>query len=73
MDLCAFEDSLVYRVNSRIARATQGSPVLEKNKKGVLLFSLVCNKENVCAPDRMSLASRHKQGPKVPKTIKEIL
>ena len=31
--LCEFEASLVYRVSSRIARATQRNPVLEKTNK----------------------------------------
>ena len=35
MDLCEFEASLVYRVSSRTAGATQRNPVLEtkQNKK----------------------------------------
>jgi hypothetical protein len=30
MDLCEFEDSLVYRVSSKTDRATQRNPVYEK-------------------------------------------
>ena len=30
MDLCEFQASLIYRVNSRTARATQRKPVLKK-------------------------------------------
>ena len=30
-DLCEFRASLIYRVSSRIARATQRNPVMEKN------------------------------------------
>ena len=33
MDLCEFEASLVYRVSSRTARATQRSPVSKKKTK----------------------------------------
>ena len=33
VELCEFEASLVYRVSSRIARATQRNPVLRKKKK----------------------------------------
>jgi hypothetical protein len=32
-DLCEFEASLVYRVSSKIARATQRNPVSKKKKK----------------------------------------
>ena len=32
MDLCEFEASLVYKVNSRTARATQKNPVSKKTK-----------------------------------------
>jgi hypothetical protein len=32
-DLCEFETSLVYIVSSRTARATQGIPVLKKQKQ----------------------------------------
>ena len=32
MDLCEFQDSLVYKVSSRTARATQRNPVSKKNK-----------------------------------------
>ena len=32
-DLCESEANLVYRANSRTARATQRNPVLEKKKK----------------------------------------
>jgi hypothetical protein len=34
-----FEDSLVYRVRSRIARASQKNPVLKKNKKEIKTVS----------------------------------
>jgi hypothetical protein len=33
VDLCEFEDSLVYRVSSRTARATQRNPVSKKKSK----------------------------------------
>jgi hypothetical protein len=32
-DLCAFKASLVYRVSSRTARATQRNPVSKRKKK----------------------------------------
>ena len=32
-ELCELKASLVYSVSSRIARATQGNPVSEKEKK----------------------------------------
>jgi hypothetical protein len=34
VDLCEFKVSLIYRVSSRTARATQRIPVLENPKKG---------------------------------------
>lgn len=33
VDLCEFEASLVYKVSSRTAKATQRHPVLEKRKE----------------------------------------
>jgi hypothetical protein len=33
VDFCEFKASLVYRVSSRIARATQKNPVSKKKKK----------------------------------------
>ena len=55
--LCEFEASLVYRVSSRIARATQRNPVLrkvqskEKQKEGkniLMLTSISCMGKHVC-------------------------
>ena len=40
VDLCKFKASLIYRVNSRTARATQRNPVL-KNKQKESVFSTV--------------------------------
>jgi hypothetical protein len=40
VDLCEFEASLVYRVSSRIARATQRNPVLKNKTKQKLLSRL---------------------------------
>ena len=33
MDLCEFEASLIYRVSSRTARATQRNPVSKKSER----------------------------------------
>jgi hypothetical protein len=38
MQISEFEASLVYRVSSRIARATQRNPVLKKEKKTIPIF-----------------------------------
>jgi hypothetical protein len=55
--LCEFEASLVYRVSSRIARATQRNPVLrkvqskEKQKEGkniLMLTSISCMGKQAC-------------------------
>ena len=55
--LCEVEASLVYRVSSRIARATQRDPVLgevqnkEKQKEGkniLMLTSISCMGKHVC-------------------------
>jgi hypothetical protein len=40
VDLSEFEASLVYRVSSRTARATQRNPVLKKNKTTILTVRL---------------------------------
>jgi hypothetical protein len=46
-----FEDSLVYRVSSRTARATQRNPVSEK-KKRIMTFMLVSESEASRERDR---------------------
>jgi hypothetical protein len=38
-----FEASLIYRVSSRTARATQRNPVSKKNKKTNILTSVFCS------------------------------
>jgi hypothetical protein len=40
-DLCEFEASLVYRMSSRTARATQKNPVL-KNKQTNKIYMYLC-------------------------------
>jgi hypothetical protein len=64
-----FEASLVYRVSSRTARATQRNPVSKKQNKTKKKKKKNKQKQSLCNPDDMCSIQDPGQERKVPKTV----